>query len=146
MASGMATTTLIMIIVTLVLPFAFVAVITTVQAVSRNRRIALIMEERRMLIQQGKEPAGLELPEDAVGRKDPLGNLKAGIMLLAVALGMVVVHFVTPGATFLAIFGGALALAILSACLGGGFIGVHYLGRALGDQDEDSDVDPSSVS
>jgi len=127
------TATVTMILGTCVLPFAFVIAHVLIKAQARNRELTQIMEERKLMIERGMEPPPLKLPADEESReRDPLASLKTGVILLAVALGLVLSSFAWPKTGFM----GALHLhfaqpaAIVVGVLGLGLIGLHFLVRA----------------
>lgn len=84
----METNVLIMMLFTLLLPFAFVVAVLTVRASERQRTLARIMEERRAMIDKGIEPPALVIPEDPDCRSDPYASLKASILMIAGATGL----------------------------------------------------------
>ncbi|MBM3473261.1 MAG: hypothetical protein FJX75_08350 [Armatimonadetes bacterium] len=112
------------------MPFLFVVVIVWIRANARNRELAQIMEERKLMIERGMEPPPLRLPEEGRKRRDPLANLKAGVILLAIAIGLLISMLAWPNTGFMGGHHIALPAAVVLAVLGLAFIVLHFLGRA----------------
>jgi hypothetical protein len=62
----------------------------------QHRQIQLLLDERRLLIEQGRDLPELKLPEMGHGRRDRLRNLKAGLVLLFVAAALLASSAVQP--------------------------------------------------
>jgi hypothetical protein len=114
------------------MPFAFVVAVVLIKANARNRELAQVMEERKLMIERGMEPPPLKLPEESRKRRDPLGNLKAGVILLAIALGLLIPLLVWPNMVFMGGHHFAQPVGIVVGVLGAAFIVVHFLVQAHG--------------
>lgn len=60
----------------------------------QHRQLQLLLEERRLLIEKGRDLPALQLPEIRHRKPDPLRNLKAGLILLFVAGALFASSFV----------------------------------------------------
>jgi len=114
------------------MPFAFVVAVVWIKANARKRELAQIMEERRLMIERGMELPPLRLPEESRKRRDPLANLKAGVVLLAIALGLLISSLAWPGTGFAGGHHFSLPAAVVVGILGLAFIVLHLIGRAYG--------------
>ena len=113
------------------MPFAFVVAVVFIKANARSRELAQIMEERKLMIERGMEPPPLKLPaQEKAEAKDPLGNLKAGVILLAIALGLLATIWLLPTSGFLGGMHFAHPAAVVVGILGVGFIVLHFIVRA----------------
>jgi hypothetical protein len=120
---------------TCIVPFAFVIAMVLIKAHGRNRELAQIMEERRLMIERGMQPPPLKLPaQEKAEKRDPLANLKAGVVLVAVALGLIVSSLVWPNTGFMGGHQFAQPAAVVVGILGLGFIVLHVLVRAYAPQ------------
>ncbi len=91
------------------------------------------------------EPPKLEMPDDPIegGKTDPIVNLKAGIIMLAMGIGVSVAHYVMFGGAMLEgssigfPFGIALnVLRIIFLALGPALIAIHFISRAYAREPE----------
>ena len=112
------------------MPFLFVVAVVWIKAHARNRELAQIMEERKLMIERGMEPPPLRLPDEGRKRKDPIGNLKAGVILLAIAIGLLIPMLAWPDTGFMGGHHIALPAGVVLAILGLAFIAIHFLARA----------------
>jgi len=115
----------------LVLPFAFVIAMVSVKAASRNRQFAQLMEERKLMLERGMEPPPLKLPEESRRPRDTLANLKAGIILLFVALALLLAQLLWPSGMFLGGQYFGKPAGVVAGVLGLGFVVLHFIIRAF---------------
>jgi hypothetical protein len=122
-----------------VAPFAFVVAILWIQQAARNRQFNQLIEERKLLIEKGRDLPELRLPGDRAGRqRSKLGNLKAGIILVFIGIALTLVQQLgTPREAFM---GDALmrSATVISFVLGVGFIILHYIVRAYEKKEEEA--------
>lgn len=89
----------------------------------RAARVDKLAKLYEQALAAGRDPAELKLALDGQEQGDPQGNLKAGVILLATALGMVAGLWaaqVMPGPWR------ALGFALIPACIGGALLWIHY--------------------
>jgi hypothetical protein len=93
----------------------------------QHRQVQLLLEERKLLIEQGRELPPLRLPEIGRRWRDPYRSLRWGIILLALAVGLLVAAAVSPRPSFEEGF--QVTASILLAALGCGMLLVHAFAR-----------------
>lgn len=106
----------------IMLPILAVVFVIAYRMQAARKRFEGMMAERRHLIEKGVTdlpPLPQEMPRTA---GDQYGNLKAGVILLVLAVATLVSKFVTPS-----LDDEAFACAIYLGLLGLGLIGIHYL-------------------
>ena len=146
----MSTGVTVMIVTTLILPFAFVIAILWLKSAARNRQFAQIMEERKLMIEKGMEPPKLEIPDDPVegGKKDPLANLKAGLIMLGMGIAVSIARYTLTasgpllGNSPLIPVHWALSIArFVFLALGPTLIVIHFISRAYAAKDDIKEVE-----
>jgi hypothetical protein len=128
---------LVMVCFVCALPFTFVVLMVWIKARSRDRQLAQIMEERRLMIERGIAPPELKLPaEEDRPQRDPLANLKAGVVMIFTALGLAGALVLWPAVGPAALHALGLPVAAVLGAIGLGFIVVHLLARTTTPQDD----------
>jgi hypothetical protein len=95
--------------------------------VLQHRQVQLLLEERRLLIEQGRELPPLRLPEMGRRSRDPYRSLRWGIILIALAVGLMVAAAVSPRPVHE--HGWVITGSILLAALGCGLLVVHVFAK-----------------
>jgi len=121
----------------------------------QHRQLQLLLEERKLLIEKGvTELPPLELPDSPVARKariggllalgrGPLGNLKAGIVLLFISAALLALHFWKMGGVqpLGPLSEDSLGLPVILAAIGLALLVIHaisghYEHRDRGEQEQ----------
>jgi len=120
------------------LPFLFVLAMVGYRGWLRHKQLQLMLDERKLLIEKGvTDLPPLELPgmEEKKKPGDRLANLKAGIVLLALAVAFVLMQLVTPDAVH---FLGPVRLpaTLILGALGLALLLIHFVCRASESRDQ----------
>ncbi|MFQ6130635.1 MAG: DUF6249 domain-containing protein [Armatimonadota bacterium] len=127
MDSGTDWTAIIIMFIVLPLPFVFTFGFVAYRRWLEHREVQLMLEERKLLIEKGvTDLPALELPE-VRGKADRHTNLKAGLVLVFLALAVLVADCL-PRESFLG--GMGLPFAILSGAIGLALLLIHFIVQA----------------